>query len=392
MNPAPQTERVIDLCAPSTHMDGCYEIYKWMREQPGLYRDPVNNLYAVTRYDDIKAISRDSATFTSTEGNRPGMPPEPNFINMDGHDHQVRRALVADWFTPRRIRALEDHIREVVIGLIDGALQKGDVCFIDALAGKVPLRLIGEMLGYPLEDLDQLAAWLDVYVQGGCGADYVTEEINMAFMEFTAYHLMAVAQRQEVRTEDLISVWMHALVDGEPLDEEEILFEHTLILVGGAESTRNAISGGMWELLQHPEQFAWLKEHPEGIPAAVEEFVRWTSPFISMSRTVTKDTNFRGQDLQEDDEVLMIYPAANRDPDAFPDPESFNIRREWPNKPVAFGYGAHHCLGAALARMEIRVVLEELMKRVDSIELTGPVTHKPSSFIRGMTRMPVRVR
>ncbi len=391
MTSLPTTEPVIDLCAPSTHMEGCYARYAWMREQPGLYLDPKNKVYAVTRYDDVKAISRDSRTFTSTEGNRPGMPPEPNFINMDGHDHQVRRALVADWFTPKRIRTLEDHIRHVVIGLVDKALEAGEVCFIDALAGKVPLRLIGEMLGYPLEDLDQLAAWLDVYVQGGCGADYVTEEINMAFMAFTAYHLQCVVDRQQVRTEDLISVWMHALVDGEPLDEEEILFEHTLILVGGAESTRNAISGGMWELLQHPDQLAWLKEHPEGIPNAVEEFVRWTSPFISMSRTVTRDTTFRGQDLVEDDEVLMIYPAANRDPAAFEDPETFDIRRTFTNKPVAFGYGAHHCLGAALARMEIRVVLEELLRRVESIELAGPVTHKPSSFIRGMTRMPVRL-
>jgi len=388
---APETEPVIDLCAPATH-DDPYATYRWIREQPGLYLDPVNNVYAVTRYADVKAVSRDPSTFTSTEGNRPGMPAEPNFINMDGHDHQVRRALVADWFTPKRIRTLEDHIRDVVVGLIERAKEAGDACFIEALAGQVPLRLIGEMLGYPLEDLDQLASWLDIYVQGGCGADYVTEEINMAFMEFTAYHLMAVAQRREVRTEDLISVWMHALVDGEPLDDEEILFEHTLILVGGAESTRNAISGGMRALMAHPEQLAWLREHPEGIPNAVEEFVRWTSPFISMSRTVTKDTVFRGQPLHEDDEVLMIYPAANRDPEAFPNPESFDIRRAWPNKPIAFGYGAHHCLGAALARMEIRVVLEELMKRVDHIELTGECVFKSSSFLRGMTHMPVRLR
>jgi cytochrome P450 family 142 subfamily A polypeptide 1 len=319
------------------------------------------------------------------------MPPEPNFINMDGHDHMVRRAVVADWFTPKRVRTLEEHIREVVVGLIEAAKVEGDVCFIDALAGKVPLRLIGEMLGYPLEDLDQLAGWLDVYVQGGCGADYVTEEISMAFMEFTAYHLMAVAQRKEVTTDDLLSVWMHALIDGEPLDDEEILFEHTLILVGGAESTRNVISGGMKALLANPDQLAWLREHPEGIPNAVEEFVRWTSPFISMSRTVTKDTVFSGQALEEDDEVLMIYPAANRDPAAFPNPEVFDIRREWPNKPIAFGYGAHHCLGAALARMEIRVVLEELMKRVEHIELIGECVYKSSSFLRGMTHMPVRL-
>lgn len=385
------SDRVVDLCHPDTHTGDPYDTYRWLREQPGLYHDPVNDLYAVTRYEDLKAISRDPETFTSAEGNRPGLPPDPNFINMDGAMHVARRKLVADWFTPRRIRELEDHIRDVVVDLIEDAKAKGTVDLVEALAGKVPMRLIGEMLGHPVEDLDDLARMIDGYIKGGQGADYVTMEVNEAFMAFTAYHLNAVAQREEVTGDDLISLWMHALIDDEPLEEDEILFEHTMIIVGGSESTRNVISGGIYQLLQHPDQLAWLREHPEGIPNAVEEMVRWTSPFISMSRTVTQDTVFNGQALEEDDEVLMIYPAANRDPSAFPNPEVFDIRREWPNKPVAFGYGAHHCLGAALARMEIRVVMEELFKRVEQLEMAGEPVWEPSSFLRGMNRMPVRL-
>ena len=184
---------------------------------------------------------------------------------------------------------------------------------------------------------------------------------------------------------------MNAEIDGERLTDDQLLFEHVLLLVGGSETTRNAIAGGLEMLMEHPEQLEWLREHPEGLDNAVWEILRWTTPFIAFARTACRDVELHGQTIEEGQMICMLYPAANRDPRRFDDPDRFDVRREFPNRPVSFGYGAHYCLGAALAQKEVRVVLEEVLKRLPVFRRKpGTKTeYIESSFIRGIKHLPV---
>ena len=231
---------------------------------------------------------------------------------------------------------------------------------------------------------------MDIFVQGGCGPEYVTETVQDTYLEFAAHHYELAAERMTDPRDDLISLWLKARIDGEPMTEDEILFEHTMILVGGSETTRNAISGGLYELIRDPEQWEWLRAHPEAIPNACEEMTRWVTPFINMSRTVTRDVEFRDKTLRKGEELIMLYPAANRDPRAFENPDTFDVRRRFDRKPVAFGYGRHHCLGANLARVEMKVLYEELFRAVSKVEFAGEPTFRMSSFIRRPKTLPVR--
>lgn len=382
----------IDLLKCETH-DDPWQMYAWMRDEAPLYWDETNEIYAVTRYEDIIAVSRDPETFTSSDGNRPNMPGEPNFINMDGHAHMARRSLVQDLFTPKAVAAAEGYTREIVAELLDRVMDQGRCEFVEDISSPLPLRLIATMLGNPPESFSKLHKWMEVFTHGGCGPDYVTEEVQENFIDFASHHYEVMEERQKCPAHDILSIWMRAGERGVEMDDEDILFEHTMLLVGGSETTRNAISGGLFQLLLHPEQWTWLVENPDAIPNACEEMIRWVSPFISMSRTVTKETELVGKTLSVGDQVMMIYPSANRDPRAFDRPNRFDVRRDFSSKkPIAFGYGRHHCLGAHLARLEMRVMFEELTKRWTDVHLDGEPEWRTSSFIRGPKTLPLAFR
>jgi len=382
----------IDLLKCETH-DHPWKMYAWMRDEDPLYWDDTNEIWAVTRYEDIIRVARDPETFTSSEGNRPKMPGEPNFINMDGHAHLKRRSLVQDLFTPKAVGAAEGYTREIVSEIIDRVLPLGRCEFVADIASPLPLKLIATMVGDPPESHESLHKWMEVFTHGGCGPDYVTEEVQDTFIEFATHHYEVMEERQKCPAHDILSMWLRAGERGVEMDEEDMLFEHVMMLVGGAETTRNAISGGLIQLILHPEQWDAMVEDPSLIPNAVEEMCRWVSPFINMTRTVTKDTEFHGKTLKEGDELMMIYPAANRDPRVFDRPERFDIRRDFSQrKPIAFGYGRHHCLGAHLARLEMKVMFEELAKRMENIHLDGDPEWLSSSFMRGPKTLPIAFR
>src|SRR5262245_2205521 len=211
-------------------------------------------------------------------------------------------------------------------------------------------------------------------------------------MEYWAYARKVIADRRQRPRDDLMSILVHAEIDGDRLTEEEILQESLLILIGGDETTRHVMTGGLLELIRNPDQKRKLVREPHKIAGAVEEMLRWVSPIQNMNRTATRDTRLRGQRLREGDRLLLLYPSGNRDADAFPDPDRFDVERE-PNRHVAFGgFGTHHCLGATLARLELRVLFEELLARLPDIELatSEPLPVRPSSFIVGLEAMPVR--
>ena len=369
--------------------------YAWMRAHRPVYHDEANDVWALTLYEDVSFASKTPQSFCSGRGMRPRMrePIVPNMINMDDPRHRSRRALVNTGFTPRRISELEAKVRGVCGELIDGVSEKGECDFVREIAAPLPMVMIGDMLGVAPEDRDKLLRWSDDLLLGTTSTPTpeMLERARIAGLEYAEYTLEVVRQRRANPTDDLMSALVHAEVNGEKLDDEALIHESMLILIGGDETTRHVISGGMEALIRHPGQRCKLLEDPSRIPRAVEELLRWVSPIHNMSRTTTRDVEVRGQLIPEGSAVMLVYPSANRDASVFDAPDELNVERH-PNYHVAFGgNGPHFCLGAALARLELRVMFEDLLRRLPDLRLAGddPLPLRASNFIVGIEAMPV---
>ncbi len=368
--------------------------FTWMREHAPVYRDPSSDLWALARHADIMFASKSPELFSSAGGSRPDSPPIPSMINLDDPLHKRRRNLVNRGFTPRRVADHEPVIRALCTGLIDRAVERGRFDFVKDVAAPLPMIVIGDMLGVEPEDRDTLLRWSDDLLLGvsATASPEAVENAAKAFEEYARYALRVIEDRRaRPPREDLISVLVHAEIDGEKLDDEALVQETLLILVGGDETTRHVISGGMHQLLLHPEEREKLLGAPARVPGAVEEMLRWVSPIQNMARTATRDVEIGGQTLREGEKVLLLYSSGNRDDAVFRDPFRFDVRRD-PNDHVAFGgYGAHFCLGAPLARLELRVLFEEALRRLPDLglESDAPLPRRPSNFITGLERMPV---
>lgn len=368
--------------------------WAWMREHAPAYHDPGCDVWALTRYEDVRRVSTDPETFSNHDNIRPKIEHAPMMISMDDPDHAKRRRLVSRGFTPRRVADNEPRIREICTDLIDRVVERGECDFVWDVAAWLPLIVIGDMLGVREEDHEQLLRWSDLLLEGTTGDVERMQEATQAFGEYSAYQAEVIAERWRCPADDLVSVLVEAEVDGDRLDDESVLWESLLILIGGDETTRHVISGGMLELLRRPDDLTWLREHPDRVPTAVEEMLRWVSPIKTMSRTVTRDVEIAGQRIPAGDEVLLTYPAANRDPEVFDAPDTFDVRRG-DNPHIAFGFGPHFCLGASLARLELKVLFEEVLARLDDLELTTPpeqLRRRPSSFVSGFEELPIRFR
>jgi cytochrome P450 family 142 subfamily A polypeptide 1 len=371
-----------------------YPHYAWMRANAPVYYDPEGKVWGIALHEDVMAASKDSATFCNRHGMRPDSPPIPSMINLDDPEHKRRRNLVNKGFTPRRVAEHEPKIREICRGLVARVASRGECDFVRDIAAPLPMIMIGDMLGVEPDDRDDLLRWSDEMIAGTS----VTAPIEImmkaakAFEDYATYHRNVVADRRKSARDDLVSILLNAEIDGSKLDDEEILQESLLILVGGDETTRHVITGGMEQLLRHPEQYRKLVADPSKIPVAVEEMLRWVTPIKNMARTATRDVELRGETIREGEKVLILYPSANRDERVFDHPERFDVERN-PNPHVAFGgYGAHFCLGASLARLELRVMFEELVAGLPDLELASdePLPLRPSNFIVGIEHMPVR--
>ena len=388
------SERDYDLLDLDTHVDDPWPMYTYLREEEPLYWDRHNELWAISRHADIVAMSSDTETFTSGEGALANIPPDPSMIHQYPEQHGKQRRLVSSAFTPSRMRSLESNARDIAIDIIENVRPQGSCDAVTDLAKHLPLRLIGAMLGHPREDLEMIQSWTDAMVQGGSGPQYVDETTNDAFDNFATYHEEAIAKRMEERTDDILSVWLDAEIDGEKLDESQLLFEHALIFVGGSETTRNVMSCGIEMLIKNPEQRQYFIENiddPAVNKAAIEEMIRWAVPFTRMVRVATRDVEMYGKTIKEGQGIMMMYPCAMRDPRVFDDPDNFDIRRPAPTSNLSFGHGRHLCLGANLARMELRIFFDELLRRIPNMEFdpAQSPTKRRSSFIRGLTSLPV---
>jgi cytochrome P450 family 142 subfamily A polypeptide 1 len=374
--------------------------FRWMRENAPVYWDESadGGLWGVSLYDDIMEVSRRPELYGSAKGSRPQRNSyTPSMINLDDPLHKRRRNLVNRGFTPRRVANHEPMLRRLTNELIDGVTQRGECDFVHDIARWIPMVVIGDMLGVEPEDRETLLRWSDELLGGGEVAKIEDDAARQAHQagvaaEYWIYASKVLADRRQRPRDDLMSILVHAEIEGDRLSEEEILQESLLILIGGDETTRHVMTGGLLELIRHPDQKRALARDPSGIPTAVEEMLRWVSPIQNMNRTVVRDTVLRGQKLREGDRMLLLYPSGNRDAAVFSEPDRFDTTRE-PNRHVAFGgFGTHHCLGATLARLELRVLLEELLRRLPDIELatSDPLPMRPNDFIVGIEAMPVR--
>lgn len=386
-----------DMLSPETHVDAL-PLYKWLLEECPLYWDPVSELWAVSRYDDVVYVSKHPELFCSGYGVVPNLGldvwPDEAMINLDGDAHTCQRGLVAAAFTPRRIKQLETIATEMCDEMVTRMEARGEADLVVELARPLPFRVIATMLGYPKDQIDKVLDWTDIYTHAGCGPAQVNEEVADAFANFCEFHEALLEEKKAKRGDDLLSAWLDGELDGQKLGEDKMMFEHNLLLVGGSETTRTVIGMGMYELMRNPAQMEWLAENIDDddiLDTAVEELIRWTCPFVRMRRTATQDVEMHGQTIKKMDQIIMLYPAANRDPRAFENPDVFDIRRVQERPALSFGIGKHFCLGASLARLETRIVFRTLLKRLPDIRMADgaePVVHA-SSFVRSFSHLPV---
>jgi cytochrome P450 family 142 subfamily A polypeptide 1 len=381
-------------------MDGAFfgrephDAYAWMRANAPVYYDEANDLWAAASYATVKAASVDTEAFSSAQGIRPKYPPLPMMIDFDAPEHVRRRRLVSEGFTPKRVRAMEDQLRTACDLILDSVCEKGSCDFVAEIAAPLPIAVIGDMLGVAPEDRAELLEWSDAMLKSQGSPEPAAMERSMeAFVGYTGYINEVLADRKASgNTDDLVGVLCHAEIDGDFLDDDSLIHETLLILIGGDETTRHVISGGLEELLTHPDQLAALAADPAGLlPGAVEEMLRWVSPIKNMCRAATRDVELGGATIRAGQELILLYPSANRDESVFDEPEKFDITRT-PNPHMAFGFGAHFCLGNQLARLELKVMFERLLARLPDLRLAvdrSELPRRQANFISGFDEMPI---
>ena len=364
--------------------------------------------WAITRHADVLEVERDDEHFRNSP--RPLLVPaamearaEANgagqmlrtLIHMDDPDHKAFRGITSSWFLPGRVRSLEDRVRELAVGYIDHLADLGGSCdFVQEVAVGFPLHVILSILGLPKEDFPKI---LQLTTEAfGSDDEELTrsadpQERMLVMLEFFQYFVALTADRRANPTDDLASVIANATIDGQLLNDFDAASYYVIIATAGHDTTSSSIAGGLEALLRHPDQLARLRDDPSLGANAVEEMIRWVTPVKEFMRTATEDRVVGGETIAAGDAVYLAYLSANRDEDAFEDPFRFDVGRP-DNKQVAFGHGVHFCLGAHLARLELRVFFEELLARVDDLQLAGEPSRSATVFVGGMKHLPVSYR
>lgn len=390
-----------DLCDPALFAGGPpHDRFRRLRDEApvAFFPEPDGpGFWGVFRYGDVVEVSRHPQRFGSGPAVFIQDPEDPMvsselLINQDPPRHTKMRKLVNRGFTPRQIAALEPHVREIVVRLLDAAAAKGEFDLVADVAVELPLQVIAEMVGVPHEERHQVFAWTERMMSNddddreAAGAD-----ARAAMIEMFGYADRLAASRAGGDGDDLLSVLLRADVDGEALTQHEVDVFFMLLMNAGSETTRNLVTGGTLALFEHPDQHEALRADPSLVPTAVEEMLRWHTPVMHFRRTAREDCELGGQAIAAGDKVVMWYVSANRDEEVFPDADRFDVTRT-PNEHVSFGAGGpHFCLGASLARLEARLLFEELLARLPTLALAGEPRRLRSNFIHGITSLPVRV-
>jgi cholest-4-en-3-one 26-monooxygenase len=389
------TAPYVNLLDPDFYVDP-WEAYAWLRDESPVHWDPVQKIWGVSRYSDVLSVEKAANLYSSAKGSRPHIDQsaDRSMINLDDPAHQDQRKLVVRRFTPRGVRSHEDRVRAVAAALVEQATSDGgqDIEVIEEVASRLPAMVIGELLGYEPEHwrLIRHVSESTMHNAGQTPADGTAVPVDRmgqdsaaAMFDWAAATMEVIEARRADPRDDLISVWCHSEVDGVAWDEGRILEETILVVDGGAETTRTVIGSIVRELALRPDLQNKLRSEPALLTNAVEEFIRWVSPILNMRRTVARAHVLHDQEMGEGDEVLLLYAAANRDDRAFDRPDEFDVTRDR-NHHVAFGFGTHVCLGASLARMELRIMFEELLAGLPEWRLVPGTEPRiiPSTFAR----------
>jgi cholest-4-en-3-one 26-monooxygenase len=386
-----------DISSPDTFVRGVpYEIFAELRKNAPVawcVGEDGAGFWSVTRHADVSAVSRDPKRFSSgAYGTTPEEAQLLVLINMDPPAHTRYRQLVSKGFSPRAVQAMEPVVRERAKRLVARLLESGDVDFVTDVAAHLPLQVICDLMGIPDEDQPMVLRWSNRLIASD---DPELNETPAAVDEAQAaafgYFLELAAQRRGQPGDDLISILVHAELDGTQLTELELGLFCILLLIGGNETTRNTLAHGLLALIEHPEELARLVERPELSELAADEILRHSSALMQFTRIATTDTSIAGVPIAEGDQLRLWYASANRDESVFDAPERFHVRRD-PNPLLTFGGGGPHiCLGSSLARLQVRVMFEELLPHIGAMELTGPPARLRSNFVNGIKHLPLRM-
>ena len=388
----------VDITDPKWFEDGPpHELFARMRKEAPVRWNKLpdgSGFWSLTRHADVSAVSRDTETFSSYKG---GVFLNPDLVNpldmnrqlllfKDPPEHTKYRLILQKAFTPNTVKALEEDVRARVTRAIDAFVDRGSADLAKEFAIPVPLGVLADLMGLPEDDIPKLHKWTDEIEE----STRTEAPASETFIQLAGYLHEQIARQAAEGVEDTLVMRLRAAeVDGEKLDDTEILVFFGLLVFAGNDTTRNTTADGLLALLQHPDQLAALREDPEKVPNAVEEILRWTSVVNYFVRTATKDTDLAGQAIAEGDRVMMWYTSASRDEEVFDDPQSFDVEREKPDHKAFGGGGRHFCLGAGLARLELRVMLEELTRRLPDLRLDGEVERLPSAWANMVTALPV---
>jgi cytochrome P450 family 142 subfamily A polypeptide 1 len=398
----------VDFATPEAWGPDMPERMRWLRENQPVYWSEKSQFWVLSKYDDVVHVSKNHQIFCSGEGVRPRTPIRFSLIDEDEPRHTRLRRLINRGFTPRMVQRLEDPFREITTTAIDAIARAGECDFVDAISVPLPLLLIAEMMGIRPEDRHNFHRWSDAMIAGDGAQDNpeVMAAAGTAFVEYSTYVSGIIEDRRKSPRDDLISILVGAKDDGQLVEFEpnadleesgieselatdELIMLTVILLVAGNETTRNGLSGGMQALIENPDQRQKLLDDPSLIPSAVEEMLRYVSPIHAFSRTTTQDTEIRGQKIEKGQVVLMLYPSANRDADAYDEPDRFLVERNPAH--LGFGIGNHFCLGANLARMEMRVAFSELLRRLPDMEFAGDGAEiTPAALVRSCKHMRVK--
>jgi len=388
--------------------DDPWATYRWLRDNEPVYWDEANGLWVISRHEDVSLISRSPERYCSRFGVRPRNNVPLSILTLDDPEHTRQRRLINRGFTPAHVRRLAPHIEEVTDRVIAEIEHRDEIDFVNDVAVHVPLIVIAELIGLDPDAREQLHKWSDAMVSGEGREDPddpLAKSAAVAFGEYVEHLLPLVEERRANPRDDLISVLTTAYDEGaldpgeaaalhrlDQLDSGELLMFLVALVVAGNETTRNAIAGGLLAFSRFPEQKQKLLDDPGLIDLAVEEVCRYVSPVLNFTRTVTEDHELHGRHLGAGDRVLMLYQSANRDERVFDAPDEFRIDRD-PNPHLAFGIGPHYCLGANLAKLEIKTVFSRLFARVGAIRaIDAPLRRAESALVLGIERLPARVR
>ncbi|MFC3067674.1 cytochrome P450 [Phenylobacterium soli] len=428
---APTKHRIPDdvanlLVQPRAYADGeIHEAYKWLRQNEpfGVAEvEGVDPFWVATRHADILEISRQNALFhngdrsptlTSQEVDRKvremmGGSPHllRTLIHMDEPDHMKYRLLTQAWFLPQNLRAMEDRIRVIAKAAVERMAATGGQCdFVNQVALHFPLHVVMSILGVPEEDeprmlklTQELFGAADPELGRNRDADFMNKEaaeerpFDMGVITDFFMYFRALSERKRANpTDDLATLIANARIDGQPISDLEAMSYYIIVATAGHDTTSSSTAGALWALAENPGELAKVKKDPSLIPGLVEESIRWTTPVKTFMRTVTEDTEFADRSLKKNDWLMLCYASGNRDEAVFDNPYQFQVDRK-PNKQLAFGYGAHVCLGQHLARMEMRILWEELLPRLSELELAGEPAMSEAVFVNGPKRLPIRFK